>query len=44
MFQNFHLKNKRLFCSLTRCEPMVNVIKVALNDDMGLQLACGKGT
>lgn len=44
MFQNFRLKNKGPFCSLTRCEPMGNAIEVALNDDMGLQLARRKGT
>lgn len=43
MFQNFHLKNKRPFCSLTRCEPKVNVVKVPLNGDMRLQLARRKG-
>lgn len=37
-------KNKRPFCSLTRCEPTVNIFRVALNDDMGLQLARRKGT
>lgn len=44
MFQNFPLKSKRLFYSLTRCEPTVTVIKVALNDHMGLQLARRKET
>lgn len=44
MFQNFHLQNKRPFSSLTRCEPIMNVIKVTLSDNMGLQLAKSKGT
>lgn len=43
MSPNFHLKNKRSFCSLTRYKPIVNVIKIVLNDGMGLQLTGGKG-
>jgi len=44
MFPNFHLKNKRSFCSLTRYKAIVNVIKVVLNDGIGLQLTGEKGT